>query len=215
MSEQKANPLCQMNLTLKGVTADIEALPKIRRRAFRVVHRLLQYSFNETKARLAEALGYKNAETMRADTEALADIIVQVLRAFGESNVHGFGYEDDSDTPPPDIPAWLELERGKWRRFELTAEDFTQIAELNAIIERHGLSRRELAVITASLRIRPEFTLADFSPNQSEANLSGYATVDLATELKRRDGVESVCLEPYASATMKMEGPATVLKVFV
>ena len=126
-----------------------------------------------------------------------------------------FPAESAPESDTENIPAWLKAEREKWRRFELTAEDFTQIAELNAIIERHGLSRRELAVITASLRLRPEFTFADFSPNQSAANLSGYATVDLATELKRRDGVESVCLEPYASATMKMEGPATVLKVFV
>lgn len=151
-----------MNLTLKGVTADIEALPEIRRRAFRVFHRLLQYSFNETKARLAEALGYKNAETMRADTEALADIIVQVLRAFGESNVHGFGYEDDSDTPPPDIPDWLKAERNKWRRFELTATDRAQIDELNAVLAKFDLTRRELAVIVASLRLHPDFTLDDF-----------------------------------------------------
>ena len=162
MSEQKTNPLCQMNLTLKGVTADIEALPEIRRRAFRGVHRLLQYSFNETKARLAEALGYKNAETMRADTEALTDIIVQVQRAFGESKVHGIGYEDDSDTSPQDIPDWLKAERNKWRPFELTCEDKSQVGELNDILTRHDLTRRELAVILASLRIRPEFTLDDF-----------------------------------------------------
>lgn len=60
------------------------------------------------------------------------------------------------------VPAWLEQERSKWRRFELTSEDKTQVDELNAIINRYKLSRRELAVIVETLQVRPEFTLDDF-----------------------------------------------------
>lgn len=59
-------------------------------------------------------------------------------------------------------PAWLEQERSKWRRFELVATDPDQIYALNKIMEAKKLTRYELAVIVASLRVRPGFSLSDF-----------------------------------------------------
>ena len=59
-------------------------------------------------------------------------------------------------------PAWLEQERRKWLRFELVTDDRGQIAELNAALDRARLTRRELAVIVASLRVRSGFELKDF-----------------------------------------------------
>lgn len=59
-------------------------------------------------------------------------------------------------------PAWLEQERSKWRRFELVTEDRDQITELNAVLDKARLTRRDLAVIVASLRVRPGFGLKDF-----------------------------------------------------
>ena len=57
---------------------------------------------------------------------------------------------------------YLEQERQKWRRFELLTEDPAQVAEFQAVVDRHHLTRRELAVITATLRVRSEFALANF-----------------------------------------------------
>ena len=48
----------------------------------------------------------------------------------------------------------------------MTATDKAQVDELNSVLKRRNLSRRELAVIVASLRIRPEFTLDDFRAEQ-------------------------------------------------
>lgn len=59
-------------------------------------------------------------------------------------------------------PAWLEQERRKWRRFELVTDDRSQVEELNAVLDEARLTRRELAVIVASLRVRPGFGLKDF-----------------------------------------------------
>lgn len=59
-------------------------------------------------------------------------------------------------------PAWLERERAKWLRFELVATDRLQIELLNAILDKTNLTRYELAVIVASLRVRPGFSLDDF-----------------------------------------------------
>ena len=59
-------------------------------------------------------------------------------------------------------PAWLEQERRKWRRFELVTDDRSQVEELNAVLDKVRLTRRELAVIVASLRVRPGFALKDF-----------------------------------------------------
>lgn len=49
-----------------------------------------------------------------------------------------------------------------WRRFELRTTDSEQINELKAVLQRHKLTRRELAVIVETLRVRPEFALKDF-----------------------------------------------------
>lgn len=59
-------------------------------------------------------------------------------------------------------PALSEQERRKWRRFELITEDRALAEELDAILDRTRLTRRELAVILLSLRVRPEFSLEDF-----------------------------------------------------
>lgn len=50
----------------------------------------------------------------------------------------------------------------RWMRFELITDDPEQIKQLNRILDRTDLSRYELAVIVASLRVRPEFSLKDF-----------------------------------------------------
>ena len=44
-----------------------------------------------------------------------------------------------------------------WRRFDLITDNQEQIDELNRILDQHKLTRHELAVITQSLRLRPEF----------------------------------------------------------
>ncbi len=50
----------------------------------------------------------------------------------------------------------------KWRRFEVVTQNCAQINELNGVLARHQLTRWELAVILATLRIRSEFPLKDF-----------------------------------------------------
>ena len=49
-----------------------------------------------------------------------------------------------------------------FRRFELVEKDPTRLNELEAIINRAGLSRYELALIVTALRVRPEYRLDDF-----------------------------------------------------
>ena len=216
MNEQNNIPRLQMNRELKSVTADITLEPDARREAYRLSNRLAQKTIeSENKRRLADALGYTDVAPMLAGIEALTDMVIPVQRAFGDNKVTCIKREDeDADTSPQSNSAWLEQARARWRRFELTATDIGQVGELNRIIKGHGLTRRDLAVITASLRLRPEFTLDDFSPNLDESNqLSGFATEQLAAELERRDEVETLRLHPYAVATMKMEGPLLVLKV--
>lgn len=70
--------------------------------------------------------------------------------------------EPEMATEKETAPAWLEQERRKWLRFELVTDDQIQIAELNAVLDKARLTRRELAVIVASLRVRPGFVLKDF-----------------------------------------------------
>lgn len=48
-----------------------------------------------------------------------------------------------------------------WRRFELIAPEEIK-NEFYETLERLGLSRRELAVLVSSLRVRPGFSLKDF-----------------------------------------------------
>ena len=44
-------------------------------------------------------------------------------------------------------------------------------------------------------------------------NLDNVPTVDLVTELRKREGVETTALEPYQDATFSVNGPALVLVV--
>ncbi len=45
----------------------------------------------------------------------------------------------------------------EWRRFELLTESEAERERLEKLLEEHNLSRRDLAVILFSLRVRPEF----------------------------------------------------------
>lgn len=49
-----------------------------------------------------------------------------------------------------------------WRRFDLCFDDGPEKDELYRLLDRLKLSRRELALIVAGLRIRAEFSLEDF-----------------------------------------------------
>ena len=101
MNEQKDYPRLQMNFDLKSVMVSITAEPEQRRHAFRLAHRLMNYGIihDKTKAPLAAAFGYKNVETMVADVKAMDEIIMQVMRAFREDMVAGFGCEEDNEAP--------------------------------------------------------------------------------------------------------------------
>ena len=164
MNEQNNIPRLQMNRELKSVTADITLEPDARREAYRLSNRLAQKTIeDEPKRRLADALGYTDVAPMLAGIEALTAMVIPVQRAFGDNKVACIKREDeDADTSQQSNSAWLEQEREKWRRFELTATDRAQIDELNAVLAKSCLTRRELAVIVASLRLRPGFTLDDF-----------------------------------------------------
>lgn len=48
------------------------------------------------------------------------------------------------------------------RRFEAVTSDPVLLRELYAVLYKANLSRRELAVISMYLRVRPGFSLADF-----------------------------------------------------
>ena len=49
-----------------------------------------------------------------------------------------------------------------WRRFELVEKDPKLVSELYALLDRIDLSRRDLALIILSLRVRPGFDLQSF-----------------------------------------------------
>ena len=49
-----------------------------------------------------------------------------------------------------------------WRRFELTTQNNEEKEELERVLEEKHLSRRELAIILFSLRVRPGFSRKDF-----------------------------------------------------
>lgn len=44
-------------------------------------------------------------------------------------------------------------------------------------------------------------------------NLENVPTVDLVTELRKREGTETTVVEPYQDATVSVSGPALVLVV--
>ena len=224
MDKQTNFPRLQMNPDLRSATVNIELEPQARREAYRLTNRLLQFSFEgEPKRCLAAALGYEDAEQMRTGVEALTQMMIQTQYAFGEAVPTKVFDPDFNAAPAKDCgldQGGQEIEISALvndvkHRFELTTNDKPQLAELNISLKRHCISWRELAVIVKSIRVRPEFTLDDFPFGYNEQNLSGYATVELAREWGKRDGVESFDLEPDASVTMKLEGPATVLKVFI
>lgn len=62
-----------------------------------------------------------------------------------------------------DTPVDVE-EHGKygWRRFDLHLKEGPIRDELYQLLDRLHLTRRELALIVLGLRVRPEFSLADF-----------------------------------------------------
>lgn len=50
----------------------------------------------------------------------------------------------------------------EWRRFERLTVSGAERERLERVIEEHGLSRQDLAVILFGLRVRPEFGKKDF-----------------------------------------------------
>ena len=44
-------------------------------------------------------------------------------------------------------------------------------------------------------------------------NLKSVPTVDIVTELRKREGVETTVIEPYQDAAVSVNGPALVLVV--
>lgn len=55
-----------------------------------------------------------------------------------------------------------KFSEGELRRFELLTDDPRAIAELDKVIKKKKLSRRDLGVITLFLRARPGFVPIDF-----------------------------------------------------
>lgn len=51
---------------------------------------------------------------------------------------------------------------GELRRFVIKTDDPAQIRELDDVIEKRGLTRRDLGVITLFLAVRPGFLPIDF-----------------------------------------------------
>lgn len=68
-----------------------------------------------------------------------------------------FTFEDKKTTPRAQ-----DQGRYMWRRFELAIEDPAQISELETLLDKLRLTRRELALIVLGLRVRPGFSLQDF-----------------------------------------------------
>jgi len=50
-----------------------------------------------------------------------------------------------------------ERESMEWRRFELVTENEAETERLERVLDKHRLSRRDLAIILFGLRVRPEF----------------------------------------------------------
>ena len=181
MEEQKNYSQHQMNTDLKSVTVNIELESETRRELYRLTARLLQFSFEgESQRRLTNSLGYALAETMREGVKALTALTTQMQRAFDEELPIGtfdpdFNaaldrvYGPDRGEPETEVPNWLETEQEKWRRFELIVTDKAQMDELNEALRSGNFTRRELALIVTSLRLRPEFSLDDFTLKSDRA----------------------------------------------
>lgn len=50
----------------------------------------------------------------------------------------------------------------EWRRFEALTDDEEELKKLDALLDRKGLTRQELAFILFNLRVRPGFQKSDF-----------------------------------------------------
>ncbi|MGM9609856.1 MAG: hypothetical protein ACI3XE_06510 [Eubacteriales bacterium] len=64
----------------------------------------------------------------------------------------------------------------EWWRFDLLTDNEDAIKELEDILQRRKITRYELAVIVASLRIAPELSAEAFGVSQNSilASLLGY-----------------------------------------
>lgn len=49
-----------------------------------------------------------------------------------------------------------------WKRFELITQSGTETEELESVLSEKNLSRKELAIILFSIRVRPGFRRSDF-----------------------------------------------------
>lgn len=88
----------------------------------------------------------------------IADLVLQLQGQQGSS-------QEGGEIVAPDKTVVLDLveqERQKWMRFELITDDAAQVKEFQDVMKRIKPTRRELAVIVASLRVRPGFSLEDF-----------------------------------------------------
>ena len=129
---------------------------------------------------------YKNRALVHMDPDDLMDTL-SAMRT-GKTTFHkqaGFQIErreiPDPSTyipvpPSAPVPDWLEDEQKKWRRFELTVTSKEQVDELNTVLANSNFTRRDLALIVTCLRLRPEFSLADFTAKEDRGE--PFATDD-------------------------------------
>lgn len=50
----------------------------------------------------------------------------------------------------------------KWRRLEVITDDVKEVEKLESLCSTKGLTRKDLARILFTLRVRPEFGKSDF-----------------------------------------------------
>ena len=142
MSEQKRGSPSLINLTLKNAAANLEMEPKDRKAAYRLTSRLLKFSVkDEDKRNLATALNYENAELMDDDINALARLIVQAQRAFGESEVPTGAFEPDNESPGQGVATLTgaenrEMNAAQELKAYYTAQLVTEL-ELREGVETH------------------------------------------------------------------------------
>ena len=76
----------------------------------------------------------------------------------------------DKEQRPPS-----RFSEGELRRFVLKTDDPEQIRELDDVVEKKRLTRRDLGVITLFLAVRPGFLPADFGigTRNTQEHLSG------------------------------------------
>ena len=100
-------------------------------------------------------------------------IFSEITRLYYEKKEEHLGEEHDEAAMEQFVEAMREhmshyrLYRGlghlmpssMWQRFEYTTADQRQINELHEIVEKYGLTQRDLAVITRTIRLRPSNSL--------------------------------------------------------